>query len=73
VNPDHLFVGTRAENMADMARKGRARAGAFKRLSPDQRSRVAELYAAGLSKRAIGRDIGIDPVTVRKIIQRVTA
>lgn len=27
VNPDHLFVGTRSENLKDMARKGRSRHG----------------------------------------------
>lgn len=33
VNPDHLFVGTNADNMDDMARKGRGRKGSGRRKS----------------------------------------
>lgn len=31
VNPDHLFLGTQADNMQDCARKGRIVPGSFKR------------------------------------------
>ncbi|PYD77773.1 hypothetical protein CFR80_17405 [Komagataeibacter oboediens] len=34
VNPDHLFLGTRSENMADCAAKGRATGFYRKRLIP---------------------------------------
>ena len=44
--PDHLFLGTRVDNNADMRAKGRAStAGQFQRTVPeDARQRVLELY-----------------------------
>lgn len=61
VNPDHLFLGTGAENMADMARKGRGgrRAGAIPK---HLREKIAR--APG-GKRAIAKRFGVHPETVR--------
>jgi len=62
VNPDHLFLGTDADNMRDKAEKGRNyRAvgidAANVKLSPDQ---VLAIRADTRSTRAIAKDFGID-------------
>jgi hypothetical protein len=62
VNPHHLFLGTRADNMADCSRKGRVAKPACK-LTPDQvneirrsTDRVADLAVRfGLSQSSIFR------------------
>lgn len=57
-NPDHLAVGTRADNMADASCKGRL----AKKLS---RSQVAEIAASRLSVRVLARRFGVAAATIR--------
>lgn len=77
INPFHLFVGTRAENVYDMINKGRSPViGAqgerhhHARLTVEQVVGIRKLAAEGLSSFDIGRRYGIFPSTVWKIRTR---
>lgn len=80
-NPDHLFAGTRADNMRDMAAKGRqvfqkhperavrgARNGRH-RLTPDE---VREMRALGgsMTNTALAKRFGVGRTQVRRILQK---
>lgn len=75
INPDHLFVGTDAENTADKVAKGRARgwdsSGERNPAAKLSESKVAEiralLAAGGLSRAAIGRCYGVSQQLVSAI------
>lgn len=62
VNPKHLWLGTHADNNADMVAKQRqvrgSRAGRAK-LTPKKVLRLRRLRADGWSYRALGREFGI--------------
>lgn len=62
VNPDHLFLGTHAENMADAATKGRLPRGSRSNLSKLTEAQVTEIkarLAAGDGTAAIAKDYGV--------------
>lgn len=74
VNPDHLFLGTHAENMADMAAKGRAFVGERKgeknhaaKLTEADAIEAIRLIEAGLTNKEIGRRLNIGHALISSI------
>lgn len=67
VNPHHLSVGTRRDNMVDAARKGRIRGGGPRKFDRDE---ARELLAAGASLRAVARTLGVSHSSLRKALGR---
>lgn len=75
-NPDHLWIGTIADNNADMVAKGRNRNGAYPspgesnpraKLSERQVMQVRALIAAGKNNCEIGRQFGVHHSTISLI------
>lgn len=78
VRPDHLWLGTNAENMADMVAKGRSqrRCGSSVAGSKLTVLRVQSIRAAaaagGLTYKEIGQKFGVGPACVWQVVRRVT-
>lgn len=71
VRPDHLFVGTDADNHADMVGKKRHRHGEEHhccKLSAVQVIEIRRLAATGLGKRKLGRRFGVNAGTIGAIL-----
>lgn len=76
VNPNHLFAGTNADNMADKRKKGRAPLG-----SKNGRSKLTEAdvlsirdeYAVGIvSQRGLARRYRVDQRAIHRIVNKIT-
>lgn len=67
VNPEHLFLGTRAENMADMKAKGRGAGGCRKHIRESQVQEIRRRLAAGIPQAEIARCMDVNRGTVSAI------
>lgn len=66
VNPDHLFLGTQADNLADMARKGR-QGGA--RLDQEKADEIRRRHARGETQTALAAEFGVSQATVWRVVE----
>lgn len=67
VNPDHLFVGTRQDNVDDMMCKGRAASGSKHpkaKLTPDD---VAAIKSLSGTNAEIAKRFGVDAAVVSRV------
>lgn len=67
VNPDHLFLGTRVDNMQDMHSKGRGAAGCRKHLKEFQVQEIRRRLISGHSARQIANQMDVNYHTVTAI------
>lgn len=77
VNPNHLFLGTQADNVADMVAKRRQRGGglsgeanAQSRLTWDVVHLARRLHADGHGNNALARRFGVSPMTMSRALRR---
>ena len=77
VNPAHLFVGTQADNMRDMDRKGRrGSAGALgtgnhqAKFTEDEVRQIRVLLTSGTPQRQIASKFGVHQTSISRIATR---
>lgn len=67
VRPDHLFLGTKAENSADMARKQRT----ARKIDANQAVEIRRIYAEGNHSQYVLADrFGISQRQINRIVHR---
>ena len=75
-NPDHLFLGDRPTNSADMVAKGRSARGErhhWAKLKSEQVTAIRSEHAAGgISMRGLGRKYGVTHENIRAILYNRT-
>ncbi len=75
-NPDHLFLGTQGDNIADKVAKQRQARGERQgnaRLTREQAEEIRALYVRGkVSQRALGEQFGVHLGTIHQVVTEKT-
>jgi len=69
INPEHLYIGTRQNNIDDMVSRGRHKAERTRMISAEQEIEIRELHANGKSYSEIGAKFGVTKQTIYKYIK----
>lgn len=77
VNPDHLFLGTRADNTKDRDKKNRHRAligtkHGMSKLTEEDILKIRERRDSGELCKFIAKDYDVAPSTINKIVRRIS-
>lgn len=67
VNPDHLFLGTHAENMHDMIKKGRNTSGTLVKQHKLTEAQVIEIYKSSEKACALAAKFGVSKSMIQNI------
>ena len=78
VNPQHLFIGTQADNIADMIAKGRnilppirrGKQSNFAKLNDKKIRQIRNLAKDGFSSRKLARKFTVSKTTILQIVKR---
>lgn len=76
-NPEHLFLGTQADNIADAKSKGRlsgprGEANSKSKLTGEQVRQIRAMCASGAMYRAVADTFGVTHRTIGEIVRRKT-
>lgn len=72
---DHLFLGTAADNTADMVAKGRGKIGMLRlnaKLDPEKVREIRRLHGEGLHPREIAPRFGVHFMTIKYVVRGLT-
>lgn len=68
-NPEHLELGTQADNIADKVAKGREYR---RRLTNAERAKVDRMLTEGATRKSIAAEIGVAPNTLARLLRSTT-